>query len=63
NAYGLTNVPSIFLISPDGEIQLSSVGWSKADAEEINRKLAAASNAAPAQIFRADESVPEFKPG
>jgi peroxiredoxin len=62
-AYGLTNVPSIFLISPGSEIELSSVGWSKAEVEEINRELAAASNMSPAEIFRAGEDVPEFKPG
>src|SRR5271167_947535 len=36
NAYGLTNVPSLFWIASDGEIELSSVGWVKADFEAIN---------------------------
>src|ERR1700691_1491858 len=40
NAYGLTNVPSIFWIAQDGGIEVSSVGWSKADFNEINRKMA-----------------------
>ncbi|HEY1676255.1 MAG TPA: TlpA disulfide reductase family protein, partial [Candidatus Sulfotelmatobacter sp.] len=40
NAYGLTNVPSIFWIAQDGEIEVSSVGWVKADFEQINRKMA-----------------------
>jgi len=62
-AYGLTNVPSIFLISPGGEIELSSVGWAKSEMEELSRKVAALINTAPAEIFRADENVPEFKPG
>ncbi len=31
NAYGLTNVPTLFYIAPDGEIEISSVGWSRAD--------------------------------
>ena len=63
NAYGLTNVPSVFLISTDGQIELSSVGWSKADMEELSKKIAAMSNTIPAKIFGADEKVPEFKPG
>ncbi len=42
NAYGLTNVPTIFWIAQDGEIEVSSVGWLKADFEEINRKMAEA---------------------
>ena len=40
NAYGLTNVPTIFWIAQDGEIEVSSVGWVKADFEEINRRMA-----------------------
>jgi len=63
NAYGLTHVPSVFLISPEGEIESSFVGWSKADTEQLNRMLAGTANATPAQIFPAGESVPEFKPG
>jgi len=40
NAYGLTNVPTVFWIAQDGEIEVSSVGWLKADYEQINRKMA-----------------------
>ena len=40
NAYGLTNVPSIFWIAQDGKIEVSSVGWVKADFTEISRKMA-----------------------
>ncbi|HEY7403560.1 MAG TPA: TlpA disulfide reductase family protein [Candidatus Angelobacter sp.] len=63
NAYGLTNVPTVFLISPEGEIELASVSWSKADVEELNRRLAGVSNASPAQIFHPGENVPVYKPG
>jgi len=63
NAYGLTHVPSVFMISPEGEIESSFVGWSKADMEQLNQRLAALANTTPAQIFRAGESVPEVKPG
>ncbi|MBZ5525204.1 MAG: TlpA family protein disulfide reductase [Acidobacteriia bacterium] len=63
NAYGLTNVPSVFLISPAGEIELSVVGWSKPETEELGRRLAAVSGLAPARIIAPSESVPEFKPG
>jgi peroxiredoxin len=63
NAYGLTNVPTVFLISAAGEIELTSVGWSKSEVEQLSRKLAKISNVAPATIFRAGEQVPEFKPG
>lgn len=63
NAYGLTNVPTTFLISTEGEIEFSTVSWSKADVEQLNRRLAAASNMATAQIFLPGEKVAEFKPG
>lgn len=63
NAYGLTNVPSIFMISTAGEVEFSSVGWSKADTEELNRRLAKLSGASPAQIFSPGEKIPDYKPG
>jgi len=63
NAYGLTNVPTIFLISPGGQVELSSVGWSRRDLEELNTRIAKASGVAPAQIFQPGEHVDEFKPG
>lgn len=63
NAYGLTHVPSVFLISREGEVESSVVGWSKADIEQLNRTLAALAKATPAQIIGPRESVPEVKPG
>lgn len=63
NAYGLTSVPSIFMISSDGEVEFSSVGWSKQDFEELNRRLAEVSGSAPAPLFKPGEQVPEYKPG
>lgn len=62
-AYGLTNVPTIFLIMPDGGIRISSVGWSKADFEKLNTEVATACGATPKPLFRGDEKVPDFKPG
>lgn len=63
NAYGLTNVPTIFWIARDGEIEVSSVGWIKADFEQINRKLAEAGKAAPALVFKPGEDVRDFRAG
>lgn len=63
NAYGLTNVPTTFLVSPEGEIDFASVSWSKADVEQLNRRLASMSNATAAQIFLPGEKVAEYKPG
>lgn len=63
NAYGLTNVPTIFWIAQDGEIEVSSVGWLKADFEEVNRKMAEAGKSAPAAMFRPGEDVRDFRAG
>jgi peroxiredoxin len=63
NAYGLTNVPTVFLISPDGEIEFSTVSWSKADVEQLNRRLANVSDTTAVQFFYPGEKVPEYKPG
>jgi len=63
NAYGLTNVPTIFWIAQDGEIEVSSVGWVKADFEEINRRMAGAGKTAPAAMFKSGEDVRDFRAG
>ena len=62
NAYDLTNVPSFFLVS-NGDIRMSSVGWSKADFDKLNQEIAAASGAAAKPIFNPGEDVPDFKAG
>lgn len=63
NAYGLTNVPSVFMISPEGEVELSSVGWSKQDMEELNRRVAEISGVPAVKLFKPGEQVPDYKPG
>ncbi len=63
NAYGLTNVPTIFWMAPDGEIEVSSVGWVKADFEEINRRMAEAGKAKAAVLIKPGESVVDFRAG
>jgi peroxiredoxin len=63
NAYGLTNVPTIFWIAQGGDIELSSVGWVKADFSAINRKMAEAGKIAPAAIFQPQEDVRDFRAG
>ena len=63
NAYGLTNVPTVFWIAQDGGIELSSVGWVKADFEEISRKMAESLHWAPAVMFKPGEDVRDFRAG
>ncbi|MGC2110292.1 MAG: A/G-specific adenine glycosylase [Candidatus Korobacteraceae bacterium] len=63
NAYGLTNVPTLLYIDPSGEIEVSSVSWSKADVEAVNQKLAALRQQPPAALWRRGEDVRDFRAG
>ncbi len=63
NQYGLTNVPTVFLIAPDGKVRVSSVGFSKADLEKISSELAFYLEWPPAPVFHPDEVIPDYKPG
>jgi peroxiredoxin len=63
NAYGLSMVPTVFLIDPDGTVRISSMGFVKQDLEAIAKHLAARSKMASSVLFRPDERIPEQKPG
>lgn len=63
NAYGLTNVPTIFWIAQDGEIEVSSVGWVRKDIENFNQRAAALSDAVVRPLFRSSEQVADFRAG
>lgn len=63
NAYGLTNVPTIFLIDADGTVKVSSMGFDRKDLEAIAASLAERRTMALAPLFRPDEVVPANKPG
>ena len=56
NAFGISSVPSAFLIERDGGIARVIVGWSKRDMESLGGR-------AGAQVFRQGENVPEWKAG
>ncbi|GAC1632498.1 MAG: hypothetical protein NVS9B14_05830 [Candidatus Acidiferrum sp.] len=63
NAYGLTMVPTIFLVDTDGSVLVSEMGFVKADLESISAQLAARNNAPKAPLFLATESIPANRPG
>lgn len=56
NAYGLTNVPTIFLVESDGTIAQTIHGWNKKQMMEIG-----AANGV--QVVLPGENVPEWKAG
>ena len=63
NQYGITTVPSIFQVSPDGKIQVTSEGFAKRDLEKIAAEVARATGASAKTLFKPSEIVPEIKPG
>lgn len=63
NAYGLLNVPSTFLVSPSGKVELSTIGWVKDEVTRLNELAAKTAGLPPAQIFKAGEQVLDFKAG
>jgi peroxiredoxin len=63
NAYGLTNVPTIFLIETDGSVKVSCMGFDKKDLETIAAELAERKKISLAPLFRTDEVIPANKPG
>lgn len=63
NAYGLTNVPTVFLIDTDGTVKVSSMGFDKKDLETIAAEFAERRKIALSPLFRPDEVVPANKPG
>jgi peroxiredoxin len=63
NGYGLTNVPTLFWIAPDGEIEISSVGFDRKDIEQINAQAAGAGPGSPIPVFHPGDDVPAFRAG
>lgn len=56
NGFGITAVPSLFVVEPDGKISKSFSGFSKRELEALGER-------AGVKTFRPEESVPEWKSG
>jgi peroxiredoxin len=63
NAYGLTIVPTVLLIAPDGKVKVSFTGFSKKGLEAVSAELARHFNVPAKPVFLPDEIVPDTKPG
>ena len=63
NAYQLTNVPTVFWISQDGDIETSSVGWLRQEFEEIATKAASANGEPSKPVFQPTEQIADFRAG
>jgi len=56
NAYGISSVPTIFVVESDGTISLAGEGWSR-------REIAALGERAGVNPLRPSDNVPELKAG
>jgi peroxiredoxin len=56
NAFGISNVPTAFLIARDGSISRVIEGWDKREIEWLGRQ-------AGVEAVRQGDDVPEWKPG
>jgi peroxiredoxin len=63
NKYGLTNVPTVFLINEKGEVLVSSVGFSKQDLLDVAKLVGEHVGGKKIEVFKPREDVPDFKPG
>ena len=63
NAYGLTHVPTSFLIDRDGAIAETSVGWDKKDMEQISSRVGEAAGVADLTPFHSGEDVLDYRGG
>ncbi|HLW79656.1 MAG TPA: TlpA disulfide reductase family protein [Terriglobia bacterium] len=61
--YGLDHVPTLFLIAPGGQVEISGDGFSKSDLLEIQKWLARHFAVEAPPLFLPGEKVPEYKPG
>ena len=56
NGFGITNVPSLFLLEQDGNIAHAGHGFQKQEIEELG-------NRSGVKVFKADDNVPQWKAG
>jgi peroxiredoxin len=56
NSYGISYVPSLFLLGEGGEILWTSEGFSKADLEHLASRFGF-------ELFGMEDRVPAYKPG
>ena len=56
NGYGISTVPALFLVEPDGRISKAANGFSKREIEALGAR-------AGVTVFRQTDNVPEWKSG
>ncbi|MBL8174885.1 MAG: TlpA family protein disulfide reductase [Bryobacterales bacterium] len=56
NAFGITHVPSMFQLEPDGSVSHAWTGWSKSEMQSLAGRTGA-------PVIQPGEQVPAFRPG
>ena len=62
-AYDPPATPTLFFIGPDGRIQFSGQGFSKADLNAIAERIAGHLGVQPAVVAEPNDGNPDFRPG
>ncbi len=62
NSYGLTNVPTLFLVKPGGSIQFAGIGFVRRDIEEVATEFGRRTGQT-IPVFLPGEPIPDYKPG
>ncbi len=62
-AYDPAATPTLFLVGAGGVVQKTSVGFSKADLNEMSRRLAESLETSSVVVAPADDGQPDFRPG
>lgn len=61
--YDPPSTPSLYLVAPDGRIEVTSEGFAKEDVNDIARRIAGYVGTAPVEIATEDDGNPALKPG
>jgi peroxiredoxin len=62
NEYGLTHVPTLFLVEPDGAIRANSTGFDRKQLQAVAARFSELQNE-PIIAFRPGEQIPDYKAG
>jgi len=63
HAYDPSVTPTLFLIGPDGRVQLSGEGFSKADLNAVGERIASHLGVQPAVVAERNDGNPDLRPG
>lgn len=63
NQYGLTNVPTLVMLSPEGKVKVSGHGFAKSDLESVSAELGKHLGRTAEPVFKAGEKIPDYQPG